>query len=76
MEREKRYMIETMMKKKNVTEKQLEDYFKGIEGDKIDDTNIKRIRFKDEETYKEIVNNMLTAELTDEYVCIIVYRMR
>lgn len=56
------------MKKKNVTEKQLEDYFKGIENDKPNDINIKRIRFKDEEAYKEIINNMLAAEFSDEYV--------
>lgn len=69
LEREKRFMIEAMMKKKNVTEKQLEDYFKGIENDKPNDINLKRIRFKDEEAYKEIINNMLAAEFSDEYVC-------
>lgn len=75
MEREKRYMIEAMMKKKNVNQKQLEDYFNGIEGEKHDENDINKIRLKDDETYKDIINKLLAAENIEEYVCCIFFTL-
>ncbi|XP_025202203.1 uncharacterized protein LOC112599497 [Melanaphis sacchari] len=66
--REKRYMIEAMMKKKNVDQKQLEDYFKGIEENKYDKNEITNMKFEANESYKDIVNKILSVEETNEYM--------
>lgn len=75
LEREKRHMIEAMMKKKNVDEKQLEEYFKGIETKKYDEDDMAKIRLEADETYKDIVNKLMAAGHTEEYVSIAVDTM-
>jgi hypothetical protein len=61
-------MIEAMMKKKNIDQKQLEEYFKGIEENKYDKDDITNIKFEANESYRDIVNKILSAEQTKEYV--------
>lgn len=68
LEREKQYMIDAMMKKKNVDEKQLKEYFEGIEAKKYDEDDMAKIRLEADETYKDIVNKLMAAERTEEYV--------
>jgi len=68
MEREKRYMIETMMKKKNVDQKQMEEYFKRIEANKCDEDGITKIQLEADETYNDVINKLLATEHNDEYV--------
>lgn len=63
-------MIEAMMKKKNVDEKQLEEYFKGVETKKYDEDDMAKIRLEADETYKDIVNKLMAAGHTAEYVSI------
>jgi len=68
-ERETRYMIETMMKKKNVDQKQLEEYVKESEGKKYDEGKITKIRFNHNETRNiDIENILLAEEHSGEYV--------
>lgn len=62
-EREKQYMIETLMKKKNVSQKQLEEHFKRIEGKNNADDDMSNIRFEADETYRDIVNKLLDSEM-------------
>uniref|UniRef100_A0A2S2R2B2 WD repeat-containing protein 63 n=1 Tax=Sipha flava TaxID=143950 RepID=A0A2S2R2B2_9HEMI len=66
-EREKRHMIETLMQKKNVNQQQLDEYIRNNEMKTSDESNVKKIRFKSDETYKHIVNKLLAAEETKEY---------
>lgn len=68
MEREKRYMVEAMMKKKNISEKQLEEYFEEIKEKKYDENYLTKIRFEADETYKDIVNKLLAAEHNEDDV--------
>lgn len=68
MERETRYMVEAMMKKKNISEKQLEEYYKETKEKKYDENYLTKIRFEADETYKDIVNKLLAAEHDEEYV--------
>lgn len=68
MEREKLHMVEALMKKKNVDEKELREYLKEIEGGKFDEDEI-QIKIEDDETYTDIVNKLLFGEnTTEEYV--------
>lgn len=61
-------MIEAMMKKKNIDQKQLEEYFKAIEDNKYDKDDITNMKFEANESYRDIVNKILSAEQTKEYV--------
>lgn len=72
MDREKRYMIEAMMKKKNVSQEQLEEYFKGVEIKSSRDDATK-ISLDVDETYEDIVNELLAVEHTEEYVNLIFF---
>lgn len=74
-EREKRHMIETMMKKKNVSQQQLDEYIKSIETKTYDGSNVNKIGFKADETYRHIVNKLLDTEQTEEYVSLITYNL-
>lgn len=68
-EREKRYMIKTMMKKKNVDQKQLEEYLKGSDGKEYDEDRITKMRFASDETHIiDIENILLAEEHSGEYV--------
>lgn len=69
-EREKRHMIETMMKKKNVSQQQLDEYIKSIEMKTFDGSHVNKIRFQADETYRHIINKLLAVEQTEEYVSI------
>lgn len=76
LEREKRYMVESMMKKKNVSLKHLEEYC-NVEAEvkmKYDESQLQKIRIEADETYRDIVNKLLTAERMDEYVNIIIIK--
>ncbi|XP_060848211.1 dynein axonemal intermediate chain 3-like isoform X2 [Rhopalosiphum padi] len=68
LQREKRHMIEAMMKKKNIDQKQLEEYFKGIEENKYDKDDITNMKFEANESYRDIVNKILSAEQTKEHI--------
>lgn len=61
-------MIEAMMKKKNVDQKQLEEYFKGIQENKYNKDDITKLKFEADESYRDIVNKLLNIEHTDECV--------
>lgn len=61
-------MIEAMMKKKNVDQKQLEEYFKAVEENKNNKDDISNMKFEADESYRDIVNKILTTENTEEYV--------
>jgi hypothetical protein len=56
------------MQKKNVNQQQLDEYIRNNEMKTSDESNVKKIRFKSDETYKHIVNKLLAAEETKEYV--------
>jgi len=68
MDREKKYMVESMMKKKNVNQKDLDEYLRGIETTKYDEDNMAKIRLEADEAYRDIVNKLVAAEHTKEYV--------
>ncbi|CAH1731486.1 unnamed protein product [Aphis gossypii] len=68
LQRERRHMIEAMMKKKNIDQKQLEEYFKAIEDNKYDKDDITNMKFEANESYRDIVNKILSAEQTKEYM--------
>lgn len=66
-------MVEAMMKKKNVSQKQFDEYYNGIMNKtdgKIEEISI--IRSEADKKYRDIINKLLTADHTDEYVIIIV----
>lgn len=58
------------MKKKNVSQKQLEEHFKRIEGKNNADDDMSNIRFEADETYRDIVNKLLHSEMhtAEKYV--------
>lgn len=56
-------MIETLMKKKNVSQKQLEEYLKKIDEKKNIDDDTSDIHFETDETYRDIVNKLLNSEM-------------
>lgn len=63
MKREKRHMIETMMKKKHINEKKVKKYFKEIEEKTAyHEEVIKNLKFKTEEKYKQEKSNLQTTE--------------
>lgn len=67
-------MVEAMMKKKNVSQKQFDEYYNGIMNKteiKIEEISI--IRSEADKKYRDIINKLLTADHTDEYVIIIVF---
>lgn len=66
-EREKQYMIEALMKKKNINQKHLEEHSKGVQGKNNYDDDISKIRFDTDETYRDVVKKMLDFERTEEY---------
>eukprot|EP00102_Acyrthosiphon_pisum_P020917 XP_016658127.1 PREDICTED: uncharacterized protein LOC100571197 [Acyrthosiphon pisum] len=68
LQREKRHMIEAMMKKKNVDQKQLEEYFKGLEENKYNKDDITNMKFEADESYRDIVNKILATENTEEHM--------
>lgn len=69
LEREKRYMVETMMRKKNVDRKQLDEYRDKTEASKCNqDDSVARIRQEADENYRDIVNKLLAVERAEEYV--------
>jgi len=68
LQREKLHMIEAMMKKKNVDQKQLEEYFKGVEENKYNKDDITNMKFEADESYRDIVNKILATEKTEEHV--------
>lgn len=68
LQREKRHMIEAMMKKKNVDQKQLEEYFKVVEENKYNKDDITNMQFEPDESYRDIVNKILATENTEEHV--------
>jgi len=62
-------MIKTMMKKKNVDQKQLEEYLKGSDGKEYDEDRITKMRFASDETHIiDIENILLAEEHSGEYV--------
>jgi len=66
-------MVEAMMKKKNVSKKQFDEYYDGImnkSDSKVEEISI--IRSEADKKYRDIINKLLTAHHTDEYVIIIV----
>lgn len=68
LQREKRHMIEAMMKKKNVDQKQLEEYFKGVEENKYNKDDITNMKFEADESCRDIVDKILATENTEEHV--------
>jgi len=68
LQREKRHMIEAMMKKKNVDQKQLEEYFKGVEENKYNKDDIANMKFEADESYRDIVDKILATENIEEHV--------
>lgn len=66
-------MIEAMMKKKNVDQKQLEEYFKGMETKKYDDDGMAKVKMEADETYKDIVSKLLASEHAQGYVSTHIY---
>lgn len=70
LEREKQYMVESMMKKKNVSQKHLEEYC-NVQAEvktKYNEAELQKIRIEADETYRDIVNKLLAAERMEEYV--------
>lgn len=66
-------MVETMMKKKNVSQKQFDEYYDGIINKSDCKTEeISIIRSEADKKYRDIINKLLAADLTDEYVMTIV----
>lgn len=68
LQREQRHMIEAMMKKKKVDQKQLEEYFKGVEENKYNKDDITNMKFESDESCRDIINKILATENTEEYV--------
>lgn len=69
LEGEKRYMVEAMMSKSNVSQKELDKYSKGL-NDTSDSKaeEIAMIRSEADKKYRDIINKLLAAEHTDEHV--------
>lgn len=69
IQREKQYMVEAMMKKKNVSQKQFDEYYDGIINKSDSKTEeISIIRSEADKKYRDIINKLLAADHTDEYV--------
>jgi len=67
-------MVETMMKKKNVSQKQFDEYYEGIMNKNDNKTEeISIIRSEADKKYRDIINKLLAADRTDEYVMTILY---
>lgn len=69
LQREKQYMVETMMKKKNVSQQQIDEYYYKIMnkgGNKTEEISI--IRSKADKKYRDIINKLLASDHTEEYV--------
>jgi len=57
------------MKKKNVSQKQFDEYYDGIINKSDSKTEeISIIRSEADKKYRDIINKLLAADLTDEYV--------
>ncbi|XP_029341055.1 uncharacterized protein LOC107882537 [Acyrthosiphon pisum] len=68
IQREKQYMVEAMMKKKNVSQKQFDEYYDGIINKSDSKTEeISIIRSEADKKYRDIINKLLAANHTDEY---------
>lgn len=65
---EKRRMIEATLKKKNVNESQLKALYEEFEQGKNDKDDIAKLKNEADEIYADIVNKLLAAEDTEEYV--------
>lgn len=65
---EKRRMIEATLKKKNVNESQLKALYEEFERVKNDKVEIAKLKNEADEIYVDIVNKLLAAEDTEEYV--------
>lgn len=62
-------MVDTMMKKKNVSQKQFDEYYEGIMNKSDNKTEeISIIRSEADKKYRDIINKLLAADRTDEYV--------
>lgn len=71
--REKRRMVEAMIKKKNVSENQLKEFYEEFEGENDHENEIAKIKNEADEMYIDIVNKLLAAEVTEEYVNTFLY---
>ncbi|CAH1731756.1 unnamed protein product [Aphis gossypii] len=68
LQREKQYMVETMMKKKNVSQQQIDEYYYKIMnkgGNKTEEISI--IRSEADKKYRDIINKLLVSDHTEEY---------
>jgi len=66
LQRENQYMVKAMMEKKNITQKQIDDYYykiMNINGSKSEEILI--IRSEADKKYRDIINKLLA---TDENV--------
>lgn len=69
LQREKQYMVETMMNKKNVSQQQIDEYYYKIMnkgGNKTKEISI--IRSEADKKYRDIINKLLVSDHTEEYV--------
>lgn len=66
-------MVDTMMKKKNISKKQFDEYYDGIMNKNDNKTEeISIIRSEADKKYRDIINKLLAADHIDEYVMTIV----
>jgi len=69
IQREKRHMVETMMKKKHISQKQFDEYYDGIMNKSSNKTEeISIIRSEADKKYSEIINKLLATDHRGEYV--------
>lgn len=65
MEREKRYMVEMMLKKKKIDKKKLKNCYeikKDIKPEKYDQEYLSKIRSEADDRFEDIVNQLLSAK--------------